>query len=69
VQVDAMSKIHDATVYTRIEDFPQVKQIIDNLNKGEERKIEVQHLRLQVTDLGKQFIRACVIDKDAQPRS
>lgn len=69
VHVDAMSKIHDTAVYTRIEEFPQVKQIIDDLKKDEERNVEVQHMRLQVTDLGKQFIRACVIDKDAQPRS
>jgi len=69
VHVDSMSKIHNEAVYTRIEDYPQVKQIIEDLKKVEERTVEVQRMRLQVTDLGSQFIRACVIDKDAQPRS
>jgi hypothetical protein len=69
VQIDSMSILHDDEVYKRIEEFPQIKGIIEDLNKTEERKSEVQRIGLQVTDLGKQFIRSCVIDKNAQPRS
>ncbi len=55
--------------YTRIETYPQVKLIVDDLKKLEGRTVEVEKIRLAVTDLGKQFIRACVIDKSAQPRN
>jgi len=69
IRVDEMSKIHNDEVYKRIEEYPQVKQIVGDLNKSEGRRTEVQRIRMLVTDLGKQFIRACVINKDAQPRS
>ena len=55
--------------YVRIEEHPEIKQIIESLKKIEGRTVEVEKIRLAVTDLGKQFIRACVVDKDAQPRS
>jgi len=69
VQVDSMSKISDEEVYKRIEEFPQIKDITDELGKQEERRVEIQRIRLLVTDLGKQFIRSCVLDKNMQPRS
>ncbi|MFZ1852394.1 MAG: DUF4393 domain-containing protein [Nitrosomonas sp.] len=56
-------------VYTEIEGFPQIKQIIDDLSKNEGCRVEVDRLLIEVTDLGKQFIRACVIDKASQERS
>lgn len=69
VQVETMVKIHNEAVYTRIEEHQQVKDIIEGLKKIEGRTVDVERIRLAVTDLGKQFIRACVIDKNAQPRS
>jgi hypothetical protein len=69
LHVDSMSKLHSDAPYTRIEEYPQVKQIVEDLRKAEGRTVDIQRMRLLVTDLGKQFIRACVIDKDVQPRS
>lgn len=69
VQVETMVKMSNDELYTRIEEYPQVKEIIDDLNKTQGRKVEVEKIRLAVTDLGKQFIRSCVIDKNSQPRS
>ena len=69
VQVETMVKISSEAAYTRIEEYPQVKQIIEYLKKIKDRTVEVEKIRIAVTDLGQQFIRACVIDKNAQPRS
>ena len=69
VQVETMVKMSNDELYTRIEKYPQVEEIIDDLNKTQGRKVEVEKIRLAVTDLGKQFIRSCVIDKNSQPRS
>lgn len=54
--------------YKRIEDFPQILQILTELRKLDGKRIDVDKFRLEVTDLGKQFIRACVIDKEKQNR-
>lgn len=69
VQVETMTRISKDEPYTRIEAYPQVKQIVDDLKKLEGRTVDVEKMRLAVTDLGKQFIRSCVIDKSAQPRN
>lgn len=69
VHIDSMTKIHNEALYKRIEDYPQVKQIADDLRKIDGKSVKIERIRLTVTDLGKQFIRACVIDKEAQPRS
>ena len=69
VQVETMVKMYDVARYTRIEEYQQVKDIIEGIKKLEGRTVDVERIRLVVTDLGKQFIRACVIDKNTQPRS
>lgn len=69
IQVETTVRMQKDEPYTRIEDHPQIKQIIEPLKKVEGRRADVEKMRLAVTDLGKQFIRACVLDKDAQPRS
>ncbi|PWK82131.1 DUF4393 domain-containing protein [Fulvimonas soli] len=56
-------------VYTEIEEFPQIKQIREDLGKQQGCRVEIDRLSVELTDLGKQFIRACVIDKAAQERS
>lgn len=55
--------------YKEIEEYPQVKEILDSLRKIETHNIEIEKRKLEVTDLGQQFIRACVIDKSIQERS
>lgn len=55
--------------YQEIESHPQVISIKDSLSKTEGTKVEIEKLKVEITDLGKQFIRACVIDKLAQERS
>lgn len=69
VKIETMLRMQSDELYTRIEEHPQIKGIIDDLGKIEGRRVEIEKIRLSVTDLGQQFIRACVIDKDAQPRS
>jgi len=68
IQVETMTRMTDESFYTRIEEYPQVKKIIDDLKKDEEKEINVEKMRLLVTALGGQFIRACVTDKNEQPR-
>lgn len=68
IEFPATGHISDNNVYKRIEEFPQIKEIIDNFNKTDSKKAKIIKQRLAVTDLGKQFIRACVVDKAIQPR-
>lgn len=56
-------------LYEEIENFPQIKQIREDLGRQKEVRVELERLKVEVTDLGKQFIRACVIDKSSQQRS
>lgn len=69
VQIETMVRMQKDEFYKRIEEFPQIKGILGDINKVEGRRAEVDKIRLAVTDLGKQFIRACVINKNEQPRS
>ena len=69
VQVETTVRMQKDEPYTRIEEHPEVKKIIESLKKIDGKTVDVGKMRLAVTDLGKQFIRACVVDKDAQPRS
>lgn len=68
VYVDPSVRITAEEPYKRIEDFPQIAGILSELRKIEGKTVEVAKFRLEVTDLGKQFIRACVIDKEKQTR-
>jgi hypothetical protein len=56
-------------LYTEIEENPQIKLIKESLSKKESFKVEIEKLKVELTDLGKQFIRSCVIDKSVQERS
>lgn len=69
IEIPSMRRILSDEPYKEIEEFPQIKQILENLRKAETHTIEVEKIKLEVTDLGKQFIRSCVIDKSIQARS
>lgn len=69
IEVPTMRRIKADEPYKEIEDFPQVSKILDDLRKIETHTVEVEKIKLDLTDLGKQFIRSCVIDKAAQERS
>jgi len=69
VEVPAMRRIKSDDPYKEIEEFPQVKQILEALGKAETHTVEVEKIKFELTDLGRQFIRSCVIDKSAQDRS
>jgi hypothetical protein len=56
-------------LYTEIEEYPQIKQIIESQPKVDGVKVQIDKLKVEPTDLGKQFIRTCVIDKAVQDRS
>ncbi len=73
IVVDQMSSITDVTVYEKIEKHTQVKKIIENLEEEliliPEKTLKIERLRLIITQLGKQFIRTCIINKNDQPRN
>lgn len=56
-------------LYKEIEDYPQIKSITEQIAKTEGSKVEIEKEKIELTDLGKQFVRACVFDKDKQERS
>lgn len=69
IEIPSMQRIKSDDPYKEIEDFPQVKIILDDLRKVETHTIEAEKIKLELTDLGRQFVRTCVIDKSAQERS
>ena len=69
IEIPNMRRIKSDDPYKEIEEFPQVLSILEELRKFETHTIEVEKIKLEVTDLGKQFIRTCVIDKASQERS
>ena len=69
IEIPAMRCFKSDEPYTEIEDHPQVKELLEQLRKVDTHTIEVEKLKLELTDLGRQFIRSCVIDKGSQERS
>lgn len=69
IEIPNMRRIKSDDPYKEIEDFPQVLSILEELRQVETHTIEVEKIKLDLTDLGRQFIRTCVIDKAAQDRS
>lgn len=69
IEIPAMRRFKSDEPYTEIEDHPQVKKILEQLRKVDTHTIEVEKLKLELTDLGSQFIRSCVVDKGSQERS
>ena len=63
-----MRRIKADEPYAEIEEHPQIKAILNDLKKVETHTIEVEKIKIDLTDLGRQFIRSCVIDKAAQER-
>ena len=66
--VSTMTRMFGDEPYKRIEEFPQIDGILADLRKHEGKTVELEKIRLEVTDLGKQFMRVCVIDKTIQER-
>lgn len=69
VEIPNMRRIKSDDPYLEIEDHPQVKKIIEDLRTVDTHEVEVEKEKFELTDLGKQFVRSCVIDKAAQDRS
>jgi hypothetical protein len=69
IEIPSMRRIKSNDPYKEIEDYPDVLSILEELRKIDTHTIEVDKLKLDLTDLGRQFIRTCVIDKAAQDRS
>jgi len=69
IEIPNLRRIKSDDPYKEIEDYPQVLSILEELRKVETHTIEVEKIKLDLTDLGRQFIRTCVIDKAAQDRS
>ncbi len=69
VEIPPMRRIKSDEPYVEIEEHPQVKKILEDLRKVDTHTIEVEKIKFDLTDLGKQFVRTCVIDKAVQERS
>ncbi len=61
--------LKDEKAYEKILENPQVKNIIESQNIEGSTKCEPEKRKIEVTDYGKQFIRACVIGKGIQTKS
>lgn len=68
IEIPTMRRIKADEPYAEIEEHPQIKAILNDLKKVETHTIEVEKIKIDLTDLGRQFIRSCVIDKAAQER-
>ncbi len=55
--------------YSEIEENAQITELLAQLRSDESHTVEIIKIKLDLTDLGRQFIRTCVIDKSAQVRS
>lgn len=69
IEIPETKRFKSDEPYNEIENHPQIKRIIEDFGKAETHRVEVEKLKLDLTDLGRQFIRSCVIDKSAQDRS
>ncbi len=49
-------------VYDELDNHPSIVELKDQLNSREGQKAEVQKKLVDITQLGRQFIKACVID-------
>jgi hypothetical protein len=61
-------RIKDDKAYEVILENPQVKAIIEGKSHEGTTKCEAEKRKVEVTDYGKQFIRACVIGKGVQTK-
>jgi hypothetical protein len=68
-EIPEFGHLTDEAPYKRIEEHRQIKGLLESYNKLTDRRPEVEKLRAMLTDLGRQFIQACVIDKNIQPRA
>jgi hypothetical protein len=68
VEIPPMRRLKSEEAYKEIEDYPEIKEIIDDLRKDESHMVEIERIKLEITDLGWQFVRSCVVDKAAQER-
>lgn len=69
IEVDAISSIYPPDCYGPIEQHRDVKRMVDEINKLENRRSEIERMRLGVTALGRQFIQSCVLDKTPQSKN
>lgn len=68
LKVDSTAKITAEEPYKRIEDRTEISKIIEDLSKTPELTVEVQKIMVNMTDLGKQFYKVCVVDKEIRIR-
>ncbi|MEM6822707.1 MAG: DUF4393 domain-containing protein [Verrucomicrobiota bacterium] len=69
VNVSTTTKMHENKNYSRIKENKQIKSFIDSINQVEKQNVNFDEMRLEVTDLGRQFISVCIIDKRIKKRS
>lgn len=68
IHIPALLRLANDELYKRIEEFPQTKSILETLREIEGKTVELEKIKLEVTDFGKQFMHACVLDKRLQAR-
>lgn len=60
--------IRSEDLYKRIEELPEITNYLNQLRAIEGHKVKIEKRKLGITDLGNQFIQACVVDKSVQAR-
>lgn len=56
------------SLYSEIADHPSVKEKMEAASRLQIGKLEIDRLAVDLTDLGRQFVRVCVLDKSSQRR-
>ncbi|PWK38676.1 DUF4393 domain-containing protein [Cupriavidus plantarum] len=68
IAVDYETFLTDPKAYEEIENAPAVKKILEQISQTPGRTGEIKKGIVKITDLGEQFGRVCILDKDRQPR-
>ncbi|MGO4332490.1 DUF4393 domain-containing protein [Cupriavidus sp. M-11] len=68
IKVDYDQFLTDPKAYEEIESAATVQEILQRISQTPGRKGEIKKGIVKMTDLGSQFGRACILDKEGQPR-
>lgn len=64
IEIDPSAHIAEPDAYKELEEHPEVKAVLAEIEQRDpERRGEIHKMGLRVTTLGRQFIKACVIDR------
>ena len=66
LEVPSMISYVDESCYKALEDLPHVQRIKESLTSDGKHSVQVRHKIARLTDFGRLFVAACVIDKSVR---